>query len=65
MNEEDNELLTIDEIIKELEDIKAKQGNVKVAMLVFSEDYPTQVIAIKPCIVTNPDNEKEYLVIFD
>jgi hypothetical protein len=62
---ETDKIQTIDEIVEQLLIIKSKRGNLQVALLLFSEDYPTEVVAIKPCIVTNPINISEYIVIFD
>ena len=44
---------TIDDIVKLLEEIKAKHGNLYVSEIFYgSEDYPKiEVIPIKPCVI--------------
>lgn len=62
---DNNKLHNIDEIIEALQSIKQKYGNLLVAEIFYNGDYPTEVESILPCVVTNPLNKKEYLVIFD
>ena len=58
---------TIDDIVKLLEEIKAKHGNLYVSEIFYgSEDYPKiEVIPIKPCVITDPLHKDKHLVIFD
>ena len=56
---------TINDIIKLLEDIKSKYGNLDVGEMIYSEDYHTKIMRIKPCVVTNPLCKDKYMVMFD
>ena len=58
-------MFTIEEIIKLLEHIKSKHGNLYVGEIIYSEDYPTEILSIAPCVVTNPSEKSKLMVIFD
>jgi hypothetical protein len=61
------ELQTIDDIVKYLLEIRSKYGNLQVADIIWetADRQMNELIAIKPCVVTNPITKKDYLVIFD
>ena len=58
-------MFTIEEIIKLLEHIKSKHGNLYVGEIIYSEDYPTEILSIAPCVVSNPLEKGKLMVIFD
>ena len=57
-------MFTIEEIIKLLEHIKSKHGNLYVGEPIYSGDYPTKIIPVAPCVITSP-LDKKLLVVFD
>jgi len=58
-------MLTVEETIGQLNKIKEKYGNLKVGLWFYSEEYPIEILEVKPCVVSNPNNPREYIVTFD
>ena len=61
------ELLTINQVIETLFEIRRQRGNIKVAEVFYgNDDYPKIELGnYRPEVIINPLNEEEYIVIFD